>query len=198
MKAVLCFTLFLAGGAQAEDNSRFQSPLGFELETATLADVQEALGSAEEFEIPESHHQFGVCYFTKDSGEIVVFSTGREFGGPTKLLLGVTIHRENTSSFLCSESTLESSALGIGNLNLRVSRNDFASLASGQLEQLDDGYVDFDLGHHRELTDAEIEHFAARSIDPDLIEGADVGLGIWARFTEDLATEVGVWQITTF
>lgn len=83
------------------------------------------------------------------------FSTGREFGGPEKLLLGVTIHRENTGSFPCSESTLESSALDIGNLNLRVSRSEFASLASDQLEQLDDGYVDFELAYHRELTDAD-------------------------------------------
>ena len=196
--AIIWVALSLTVAAQAEDYSRFQSPLGFELETATLADIQEVLGSAEEFEIPESHHQFGVCYFTKDSGEIVVFSTGREFGGPAKLLLGVTFHAENTDKFPCSESTLESTALDVGGLNLRVLPSDFASLASGQPEQLDNGYVDFDLAYHRELTDEETERFTARSIDPHLIEGADVGLGIWARFSEESAIEVGVWQITTF
>ena len=189
---------FLSVSALSHERDKFQSPLGFELESATLSDVQSALGNAEEFEIPDSHHQFGVCYLASDSSEIVVFATGKEFGGPMKHLLGVTVHAENQYSFPCSKSALASSELDIGGLSLRVSPEEFASLATGEPEQLENGYVDLDLEYRRELTDEEKETFVSRSIDPNLIEGADVGLGIWARFVDEAAIEVGVWQITTF
>ena len=197
-KFILCGILVFATTAQAEDYSHFQSPIGFKLESATLSDVQERFGSAEEFEIPDSHHQFGICYFTGDSVEIVVFSTGREFGGPTKLLLGVTLHTTNVNSFPCSESTLQSAVLDIGGLNLSLSPSDFESLAAGEPDQLEGGYVDFDLAYRRKLTDEERNRFVERSIDPDRVGGPDVGLGVWARFVEGSAIEVGVWQITTF
>jgi hypothetical protein len=197
-KTICLVAVLISASAFSQERARFQSPLGFKLESATLSDVVSALGTAEEFEIPDSHHQFGVCYVVSDSSEIVVFATGREFGGPTKSLLGVTVHSENIESFPCSESALSSSDIDFGGLNLQISPQEFSALVAGEPDRLEGGYVDHDLEYLRPLTDEEREAFVRRSIDPNLIEGANVGLGIWARFVDGTAIEIGVWQITTF
>lgn len=163
-----------------DELSSFQPPLGFELEKSTLAEISAKLGAAAEFEIPDSHHQFGICYQSDDSEAIVIFSSGREFGGPEKRLLHVTIQAENERSFPCSTSTLRTSQLNIGEMKLGLTPEQFQTLSNDDAELSDEGHLVHNLGYRGE------------SGEPD------VGHGIWCKIDDGRATQIGVWQISTY
>ena len=177
----------------------YQTPFGFELEVATLSDVLGAFGEADRFEIPDSHHQFGVCYFSSNWSEaIVIFVSGREFGGPQEKLLGVTIQAQNAREYPCAASELNSTDLVIGELTLGHSRDQFESLSTKEVAVTEEGYWYFDLEYRRTLTDAEQSAFDRRGLGNTTPDGIDVGLGIWSKFDGSRAVEIAVWQISTY
>ena len=178
--------------------SPFQVPFDFELESDFFGDVRNRFGDAEEFDIPDSHHEVGICYSSSDSDEIVIFVSGHEFGGADRKLLGVTIQAANSHDFPCSASALESSDLKIGELRLDLAPDEFAALSAGDPLTSDDGSLYFNLEYRRALNADERRVFEERGFGDATPDGIDVGLGIWSTFKGDHSVEVGVWQISTF
>ncbi|MCH9695554.1 MAG: hypothetical protein K0U72_13660 [Gammaproteobacteria bacterium] len=184
--------------AESTEFPEFENALGFQFEESTLADVQREFGDADQFEVSEGHHEFGICYWVVDSPAIVMFLSNAEFGGPDKLLLGVAIHDTNSESLPCATSTLESSELVVGELRLGLTAEGFQSLSVDDVRRLDDGYFDLDLEYKRPLTNIEQERLRKQGFGEDMPDGIYVGLGIWCRIVDDSATEIGVWHVSTF
>ena len=190
--------MLVSFNVQADKNLPYQVPFGFELEWATLSDVRERFGDSDEFEIPDSHHEFGVCYTSTNSDEIVVFISGHEFGGTDQKLLGVTIQATNSEHFPCSASTLGSSDLFIGGLRLGLTPDQFGELSTTDALSSEEGSLYFNLEYRRDLNADEKKVFEMRGFGDATPDGIDVGLGIWSTFSDGHAIEVGVWQISTF
>ena len=190
--------LLASFNAQADESLVYQLPFGFELEQSTLSDVRERFGGSDEFDIPYSHHEFGICYTSVDSDEVVVFLSGHEFGGTDKKLLGVTIIAKNNQHHPCSASTLSSSDLTIGELRLGLTKEQFEALSSADLLSSEDDIYYYNLEYRRGLNAEEKKVFELQGFGDATPEEIDVGLGIWSNFSEGHATEVGVWQISTY
>ncbi len=182
--------------ACADDGAEFRSPLGFELNVATLADVRAALGDAEEFYIPDSHHEYGICYQADDSDRIVVFQSARESGGAEQRLLAVSIFDQNRRSLPCSPSSLEPSQLDIGALRLGMTEERFRSLGDTEPVRTDQGRLSLGFEERRELTQNEREMFPQENNGVQI--RADVFTAIWCLPGEGGASEIGVWQTVTY
>lgn len=195
---LFCTVLSACATVQADDVSQYQKPLGFELNRSTFADVRSAFGAADQFDIPESHHEFAICYRSKESDAIVVFMSAREFGGPDKTLLGAAVHATNSLDFPCSPASLSESDLKIGGLRIDISEGQFRSMFKDEPKQSDFGhlFVHFDI--RRSLTSEENDGFTQRFGEDHGITGADSSLGVWCRIADDKVVEFGVWQEETY
>lgn len=184
--------------ANSTEYPEFENAFGFQFEESTLADVQRRFGDADQIEVSEGHHEFGICYKVVDSPAIVMFLSNAEFGGPDKLLLGIAILDTNSESLPCANSTLKSSELMVGELRLGLTADEFRSLSVEDVRSLDDGYFDIDLEYKRPLTDIEQDRLRKQGFGEDMPDGIYVGLGIWCRIVNDHATKVGIWHVSTF
>jgi len=195
---LICAAFCGCAAVQADGHAKYQNPLGFELNHSNLGDVRSAYGNAEEFDIPESHHEFGICYRVEDKDWIVVFMSGREFGGPEKKLLGVAVHAANTLDFPCAPSSLIGSDISLGELRLHLSETEFLSMFDGEPRRSDFGHVFYHFDLRRPLTNDEQDHFTREFGDDHGIEVADTSLGVWSRIEDDRVVEFGVWQEETY
>ena len=176
----------------------FQSPLGFRLKSATLPDVAEIVGPAEEFELPESHGGIGICYEAGRDGPIVVFMSDHEFGGTDKVLLGVSIREENSLDYPCSGSSYRGGDLLLGPLALAVRLDEMETLIAATEVRTYKNITTFFIKRRRELTKEEEARFAADFDSYEAPDGADTVLGIWGIFTDDQAESLGVWMEETY
>lgn len=172
--------------------------MGFRLNHSTLADVRSAYGQADEFEIPESHHGFGICYRAQDSDQIVVFLSAREFGGPEKTLLGVAVHAVNPLGFPCSASSIAESDLKIGDVSLFIDKSAFTALFEGEPSTSDFGHLFYNFDSRRPLTTSEEEHFKAEFGEGHGITGVDSSLGVWWLIKDQRVIQFGVWLEETY
>lgn len=176
----------------------FDSPFGFRLKSATLPIVAESLGPTEEFELPESHNEIGICYTAEDDGPVVVFMSAREFGGEKKLLLGVSIHSENTLDYPCAKSSLRSDDMVLGPIELGASFDEMKAQIAATEVRTWEHVSTFFIERRRELTEEEKEQFAADFDEHEAPSGADTVLGVWGIFENGRATIIGVWMEETY
>lgn len=193
-----CAVLCGCAAVQADGLGKYQRPFGFELNRSNLGHVKSEYGDTEEFEIPEAHHEFGICYRSEDEDWIVVFLSGREFGGPDKTLLGVAVHAANSLNFPCAPSELAGSDFRIGDLRLLIDEAEFVSMFEGNPQRSDFGHLFYHFDIRRPLTKVEQEHFAQRFGQDHGITGADTSLGVWSLISDGRVVEFGVWQEETY
>lgn len=176
----------------------FNAPLGFKLKDATFSEITASIGAAIEFRLPKSHNEYGVCYRAGADGEIVVFMTGDEFGGPEKLLLGVAIHEHNTLDYPCAGSALVVDDLMIGSIKLGANFEKMDRLIASTEVRTAANISTFFIEQRRDLTPEEIERFSDRFAAHEIPSGVDTVLGIWGIFENERARVIGVWMEETY
>jgi hypothetical protein len=201
MKRFLGFlvALTLSTTVSAEQpGGRFQSLLGFSLNGATLADITHRYGEAAEFELPEGHHESAVCYSVGNSGQIVLFSTDGEFGGPEKELLGISIRSSNTEHFPCSPLAVSPEQLVMDKLSLGISEKQFRVIVGEPAEQTGPNTLSRAFEWERTLSIEETEKMA--KVFPGIRQRpvADVSHSVWGVFKEGRLAEFGCWRMETY
>ena len=178
-------------------NGRFESLLGFKLNATNLTEITKRLGEAERFDVPEGHHEYAICYRVKDSPNIIVFSSGAEFGSPEEKLLGLSVLKDNLRGFPCSTSTILHKQILFDGLRMGLTEKQFRALVGGSPKILESGDLVRFFESERSLSETELKKIAESYPDIYKRPVADVTHSVWGRFKDGLLIGFGCWRIET-
>jgi hypothetical protein len=180
--------------AHADDSGgKFLKLLGLTLNESTLLDVKAKLGSAQEFQVSEDHHETAVCYSIKGSTAIAAFSTDGEFGGPKKLLLGFKVRKSKPAGWSCELAPIDAANLVVDGLRLGMKESQARDLLGEPTRHLTDGMLKHTFESKRDFTPEE-----ASRIAPQMSTGMDVTHSVWVVIAKGRVSEYGAWILETY
>ncbi len=195
MRRLAIIAVAFASTAACADsaNGRFQSILDFPIGSSTLASIQERLGPATEFDVPESHHESAVCYESVAPAITIMFSTDGEFGGPEKHLMGFLVRVTNDNHFPCAPLPARHDSVSVDGLALGMSESALRSLLGLPPDLIGSGLVRRRFESERPFRPEDRERHRANERDV-----FDVSHTVWGVVKEGKVVEYGAWIVETY
>jgi len=190
--AVLALTTASLACAESSD-AKFKTLLGFELNKSTFVDIKVRLGFAQELEVPEGHHESAICYITAAPSAVVIFSTDGEFGGPERLLLGITVRApDRRKDGACLPITARRKETSMDGISIGMTEQQFRALIGEPTQPVRDGRIKHVYESKRPFTaeeDARIAQSEQRYFD--------VSHSVWGVIENGRLVEYGTWYNET-
>ncbi|MCL1050780.1 hypothetical protein L2755_14270 [Shewanella abyssi] len=190
------FLLALAAKADADSGAQFDTLLGFQLNRSDLGLVEAKLGSAIQFEVPDGHHEFAICYLI-DGDTTITFNSGHEFGGPERELLGFSINSGNPNDFPCAVLPTSERNLSLAGISLDMRRNEFLRVMGMSLQTNTKKTVSRIFSSVRKLTPAELTQITGKPWSEGL-STTDVTMGVVGHFENDVMVAFSAHRVETF
>ena len=183
---------------EPDSGERFDTLLGFELNEANLGLIEQMLGRARQFEVPEGHHEFAICYQLRDTSTIVTFSSSDEFGGEDRELLGFSVDSTNSNSSPCATSQVERGEPNVGGIRLGMSQEEFRVIVGDPLRAVTPSSRDRIFLTERKLTAEDYSRMPAGARERLGRDTIDVTLGVAGFFENGVLVRFSVNRVETF